>query len=352
MRVLFFTPQFLPHIGGVERHVWHVSRELIARGHKVSIITPCFPGSPEHEAIDGIDVHRIPSSITGGWSGTLSSLPKAWSAIARHRALIRGCDVIHGHDYTVLLWVMPMLPILGRRNVFITFHGAEGEVIPRYARPARKLEEAFTKGSICIGNYLSKWYGTRCGEVTYCGVDPRPSSQVPREKAALFVGRIARDQPILEYVRVVSMLGKDHAMRLRLVVAGEGPLVDDMKALASKLEVELEYLGLQEDPLPLYEKCLVFLAGGYLSISESIASGTPSAMLASTPLRKDIFTTFPLYEHGFIVADGPEELARRIAGMLNDKEGTDEKIKGGQKILERMRWSDVADCYERLWGVK
>jgi len=39
MKVVFLSRQFFPDIGGVEKHVLEISKQLIARGHDVTVIS-------------------------------------------------------------------------------------------------------------------------------------------------------------------------------------------------------------------------------------------------------------------------------------------------------------------------
>ena len=39
VRILFLTRSFYPSIGGVEKHILELSKVLIAKGHKISVIT-------------------------------------------------------------------------------------------------------------------------------------------------------------------------------------------------------------------------------------------------------------------------------------------------------------------------
>lgn len=35
----FFSAQYLPHMGGVENYTYHLAKELVRRGNKVTIVT-------------------------------------------------------------------------------------------------------------------------------------------------------------------------------------------------------------------------------------------------------------------------------------------------------------------------
>jgi glycosyltransferase involved in cell wall biosynthesis len=59
VRVLSVSDFYPPIIGGMERHVQSLSRELVRRGHSVAVATLAIPGSPSEEIDEGVRVHRI-----------------------------------------------------------------------------------------------------------------------------------------------------------------------------------------------------------------------------------------------------------------------------------------------------
>jgi len=107
MRVLMATQFFLPVVGGEERMVDTLSRELVARGHRVAVVTttPPAPGVPD----GGVRVHRIRTTV--GRAAPLHSepgrrhLPPAPDpeAVLRLRRVIREerPDVVHAHNWLV-----------------------------------------------------------------------------------------------------------------------------------------------------------------------------------------------------------------------------------------------------------
>ena len=61
MKILFLTKFFYPHIGGAEKHVLMISRELVKRNHQVTIATQKYdPKLKSFELIQGIKVVRLP----------------------------------------------------------------------------------------------------------------------------------------------------------------------------------------------------------------------------------------------------------------------------------------------------
>jgi len=100
MHILQVTPRFPPAIGGMEEHVYHISRELTRRGHSVTVITSTEADGRAHpsekENVDGIRVYRSPMFMS-------TALRELWfmPKIPRILEQLRG-DVVHAHGYRCL----------------------------------------------------------------------------------------------------------------------------------------------------------------------------------------------------------------------------------------------------------
>jgi glycosyltransferase involved in cell wall biosynthesis len=67
MRILMLSDFYSPLIGGTERHVQMLARELVKRGYHVSVATSMHKGSPAIEEDEGVKVYRI-----AGWNRALA----------------------------------------------------------------------------------------------------------------------------------------------------------------------------------------------------------------------------------------------------------------------------------------
>jgi len=117
MHILQMAPYFLPYLGGQERYVYYLSRELVRKGHKVTVLTSNVPKAPKQEQIDGIRVIRhtciarpLRNAITPG--------------LVIPRGYLRKFDIIHTHNEhsfasNVSLWVK----YVSRKPLAITCHG-------------------------------------------------------------------------------------------------------------------------------------------------------------------------------------------------------------------------------------
>ena len=88
-RVLFLTPSFSPHIGGVEKHVYMLSQEFIQRGYEVHVLTVSKSGARE-ENLNGIHVHRFSCD-------PINKL-QVWKHMFLHLKLFLSSNSIHAHD--------------------------------------------------------------------------------------------------------------------------------------------------------------------------------------------------------------------------------------------------------------
>jgi glycosyltransferase involved in cell wall biosynthesis len=107
VHILQVSDFYRPVIGGLERHVETLSRELIRLGHTVTVVTLQTGDQLAEETLDGVHVLRI-----RGWSGRLTALhadaarpfhptvpdPGALAALRRVVARERP-DVVHTHSW-------------------------------------------------------------------------------------------------------------------------------------------------------------------------------------------------------------------------------------------------------------
>ncbi len=116
-RILFVTPRYLPSVGGVQNHVYQVSRRLARSGIDVTVLTT-NPGKrlPAEEIMDDVRIRRVP----------------AWPANADYYfapqmyPIIRNgsWDIIHVQSYHT--FVAPLAMWAARRSgmpYVTTFHG-------------------------------------------------------------------------------------------------------------------------------------------------------------------------------------------------------------------------------------
>ena len=86
----FFSALYVPHPGGVERYTYNLAKELIQRGHRVTVVTCNTEGTEAHfVSEEGISVYALPCFPLMG--GRLP-LPKVNGAFRKWMKALYACD--------------------------------------------------------------------------------------------------------------------------------------------------------------------------------------------------------------------------------------------------------------------
>jgi glycosyltransferase involved in cell wall biosynthesis len=100
LRVLMTCYEFPPLGGGGSRVVNGLTRELVAMGHHVDLVTMGFRGLPRFEVIAGVNVHRVPClrfRLAVCSPPELLSYLLGASSVVRRLAREARPDIIHSH---------------------------------------------------------------------------------------------------------------------------------------------------------------------------------------------------------------------------------------------------------------
>ena len=93
MRIALVSHRILPHRGGIETHVHHLSRELVGLGHQVTIFTQHLESTRTWSTSDGVEVFACRIRI--GNDG-YPFAPGLWTQLMQHTSQF---DVVHAHNY-------------------------------------------------------------------------------------------------------------------------------------------------------------------------------------------------------------------------------------------------------------
>jgi len=339
-----FAPLFYPHIGGVEKHVKRLSEELIKKGHKVTIVSIKHDQSlPDTEELNKIKLYRFPKI----------RLPKVWVWIYNHRNLVKDIDVIHCHDVSTFYWYLPFRFLYPSKPVFITFHGHEGILpIPEKIIFIRKVAEFLTRGNICIGDFIPKWYGTKATLVSYGGVDIPPIVSNTNYEGAVFIGRLENDTGIMTYINALKILKRKYGIYLEVDICASGSLRETIENIIKKNKLNIKLHGFVENPLVYLNKSKFAFVSGYLAILEAMINKKLIFAIYENDLKKDYLTLMPNSKSMMLITSSAEELAEKVVYYLKNPEEAGDKIKNAYNFAKEQTWEKVADMYLELWGMK
>jgi len=245
-RLLMVTPQYFPHSGGVESHVFQVSRRLTRGGVDLTVLTADSTRSlPRSEQLDGVDVRRVPA-----WPANRDY----YFAPDIYRVVRNGnWDLVHIQSYHTLVAPMAMLAAVRARIPFVvTFHGGgHSSRLRQTLRPIQRalLRPLLTRAErlVAVATFEIDLFGKALGIPSDrfvvipngCDLPPaRPSTVLQKRDGTLIasVGRLERYKGHHRLIAALPYILKEKPAA-RLWVAGAGPYEADLRRLADRLGV-------------------------------------------------------------------------------------------------------------------
>jgi len=363
MTILFFSRLFYPHIGGVEKHVLEISKILIQKGHQVVVFTEQYDSKLKlQERIEGIDTYRIPVG-TNAWFKKF----QIWFWLWHNRKLIKKADLVHAHD--VFFWYLPFRFLYPKKPVYTTFHGYEDYPLKSRWVFARRIWEKLSYGTICVGEFMKKWYGTKPTFVTYGGINigkirnsnieirnkfkiqnsrQRRGSPKAAKFKILFIGRLDEQTGIMDYLKAVKIL-KDKGYKTRLDVLGDGIQRNEAKKFCVEFNLDVKFHGFLSNINDFLVKSNFVFVSRYLGILETMAAKKLVFSLYNNDIKRNYLEMSPFAEL-VVIANSAEEIYSKVVYYL--KNPNEEKIivDKAYNWVKDQTWDRVFETYIRLWN--
>jgi len=356
MKVLFLTRLYYPHIGGVEKHVFEISKRLVAIGHDVTIVTEELGGEYHIFAKTSgkettIKVIRIPVG-KDNWFKKF----RIWKWFFQNQDILKNADIIHCHD--VFFWYLPFRFLYPFKKVYTTFHGYETIFPPKKsAIRIRRISDKLSLGTICVGDYIKKWYGTKPDYIIYGGISEIKKENVvvkqilsqlakvlkkDEKLKIIFIGRIDEDNGISIYLRTLDKL-RENSIPFKLNFFGDGSLKNNAKKYGI-------VHGFIDDIFLQIKKSDIVFASSYLSILESLAQKKLVFSVHTNELKKDYLEMSP-FSKNIICVNSPEDLYENIKKYSDNPEKKNEMVEKGYDWVKDQTWDNVTNIYLTLWKV-
>lgn len=357
MNCLYFPPE----VGGLESHVYTLSRELVRRGHAVTMITSrSRPGLAARERVDGIDVERawMPSRTPAGWMAhALASAPRHW----RHAG---SADIFHAQTFAM---APPTWPSRWRyrRPLVLTLHTSH--FLMRARRPLwrpilRRIiasADALLAASHEILDVALDLHPHPRAEALLNAVDtevfrPAPAASAAAGRRRLLVPRRLFAKNGVEYF-VRALPGIVRAVDAEAVVVGDGPERARLEALAGELGVadRIRFPGPRPhaqmpETLRAAELVVVpsLMEASSVAALEAMACGVPVAASRVGGLPEIVDESVGAL---FEPAD-PESLAATVVRLLSDGEGLRRRGEAARRrVAERFSLARLVDRHLEIY---
>jgi glycosyltransferase involved in cell wall biosynthesis len=356
MKVALISSSFLPELGRLERRVDQLARGLARRGADVEILTQ-GPAESTVEYYERVTVRRFPTAV-----GPLrfAVAPKLWE---RLRLTSAGFDVIDVHTRHPSL-ALAVARSRARRLVFTP--GAPMEVFLGW--PYTRATRAFIAGASQIVCHTEIQRDLLCEalpraaqrtQVIPDGVDIEAMSAArpfaTPGPVVLAVDRLDRPGGVGRAIAAMPSLDAD----IRLVVVGDGPARDRLRAFAGDLRVSsrVRFVGAVPDAI-LYRwlrtaRVVVALAGERGSesqVAEARAAGA-SVVASDLPSHRQAAER---PGGGHVIFVTPNGSPLDVADAINEAAGVSVLPRARTLSLSAPSWDSVVDStwmlYEKLFG--
>ncbi len=350
MNILMHCIYFPPEVGGLESHVFNLCRGLVARGHRVDVVTSrSRPDLPHRQLMGDIHVRRtwLPARNPGGWFlHSMCSTPRTTRASAE-------VDVVHAQAVASI----PPAWIAGRlraRPLITTLHTSHflrlaGKVHwrPGLRTLLRASDHTFAT-SVEIADVADGLLPGLSTEPVTNGVDTsvfrRCAPSLPPVSGPLLVvpRRLFPKNGVRFFVQAMPEIAAA-VPGVEAILVGDGPEREELEGLSAQLGLadRVRFLGARpnaEMPAILSSAAVAVVP----SLMEATSIAALEAMACALPVAASRVGGLPeivdesvgtLFEPG-----NPADLARRVVALLRRTNLQE----AGRRARERVatRWSN------------
>ena len=378
MTVAFFASAFHPHVGGVEECCRQLAHEYRARGVKVIVLTNRWPRSlPEEQTFEGIPVYSLAMRVAGpSLKSKLTALGTAYLVRRRVAAILRRHRVTMLHVHCVSLnavYAMAAQRELGLPLV-VTLHGElnmdAGGLFQRERWAQRALRDSLRTAdyvTACSEQTLAEveaWFGESLrakAQPVHNGITVPETLVFPYPHAnpyILAIGRQVSQKGFDVLLHAIAKLAGMNLPKFDLILAGDGPEHQALRALAAELGIEkrVHFPGRVEhgEALALFDGCLFFVLP---SRHEPFGLVNLEAMLAEKAVIASHVGGVPEIvqdkQSGLLVPpEDPDALASAIAQLITNAPLRRRLGAAGRERAKDFTWARAVDryfnVYERL----
>ncbi|MCP1101370.1 glycosyltransferase involved in cell wall biosynthesis [Aequitasia blattaphilus] len=364
MTYCIFAAQFLPHMGGVERYVYNLSKKLIENGERVIVVTSHMDENlPYQENMEGIVVYRIPSipainerfPIPKNWKKVMNRLDKEkidFIVVNARFYLLSILGLRYGKKRKIPQIVIEhgsghlsvhhsVLDSIG--GFYEHFHTA---IVKRYCKDFYGVSEACNEW---LDHFRIKGKGTIYNSISLEELEeskvlsPHYRKELKIDassKVVIFTGRLLKEKGILQLVESIIQLKKD-GYDVHLLIAGTGDLEEEIRKIKNENIHLLGYLS--------HEEVLCMLREGNIYCLPSDSEGFSSGVLEASACDCYIITTrrggskelISSPEYGMILEDNKQEsVYNGLRYILDHPEEEKSAIgKAHKRVLNEFTWN-------------
>lgn len=370
MKFIFFSAQYLPTVGGLERYTNSLAKQLIALGHSVLIVTSCLDGLASEEIDEnGIQIYRLPVK----WF-----MNKRFPVIIPNALFRELKSKIKDEkpDFAVIQTRFYINSIFGARfckryNIpfIVVEHGSAhlinggifGFLGNVYEHLVFAIIKHYTSNIYAVSKISGEWlehFNAKTDKLLYNGVDPQALFQLAQgantdfitshlhcenPQIICFVGRLVPEKGVIPLAKAFQSVLKDFP-NTYLFMAGDGELFK-----------ELQNLNLQNLVLTgnlSYPESLALIQRSDIFCLPTFSEGFSTSVLEAAALKTLIITTptggspeiILTHDHGILLNSmEQEDIKTSLSIALSCEDFRKRATENAYKVLEEnFTWDRIA----------
>ncbi len=374
MKFCLFCANYLPNLGGVERYVYNLSKQLINLGHDVTIVTSNVFDLASYEVDEnGIEIFRMPcrNFMKGRYpilkkNDEFKKLDKQLSE--KHFDLV----VINARFYVHSLYAADFAKKNNTKCITIE-HGSthlsvDNKILDFFVAQVEHfvtiLLKKKCKDYYAVSNAAGEWsghFGIKSKGTLYNAIDIESVSEAASKRVCdyrkeynipenatvvTFTGRLLKIKGVYELLEAFKQVNRDD---LYLFYAGDGPELDELK---SKANDKVVFLG-QID----FDHIVSLLESSDIYCLPSVSEGMSTSVLEAIATNTFVITTYnggareliTSDEYGIIMQGNSTEETKDALVKAFDKDYRQNACKNAyERLLDGFTWQKTAEKLEGL----
>ena len=373
MIIAIISDVFYPHIGGVEKRFYELSKRL-SNNHIIHVFTMQIGNTKKFEKIDNIFIHRFHRINNLYKKGHRKILPSIiFSVKLLFKLLFKKFDLIECNSTPYFpCFVAKFISLLKRAPLSITFHEAWGNywydylgIAGIFGRIIELLVGKLSKNIIAVSEFTKKELIRKIRinpkniQVIPNGINCSLINQINIEKdydKITYVGRLNPEKNVDLLIKAFYLINKKFQNK-KLYIVGDGPEFKKLKNLSENLGLinKVKFLRsfkLSDDVLKFIKSCGIFIMpsqreGQSIVCLESMASLTPVITINS---KENALTNIIKDGHtGLITAPTPELICDCALRIFNDQELYEKIQKSSYSYAINFDWNNISKKLDQYY---
>ena len=368
--ICIFSTFYIPHLGGVERYTYNLSKKLVEYGNRVVVVTANVDGISNQDKIEGIEIIRMPCYNVLNGRFPVLKYNNEHKELVRILSQMQFDFVVNSRFYSISYFGACFAKKQGLKSIVIE-HGTNHFSINNrlltffghiYEHLITALIKKYCKEYYGVSLACMKWlehFGIEARAPLYNAVDINNIKHILnnpiedyRKKFGIqeddiiiaYTGRLVVEKGILKLIDAVKQLNNS-GKKVYLLIAGEGDLYQD---ICNNTTDTILALGKLDFPyvIALLKQSDIFC------LPTDYPEGFPTSVLEAVACKCFVVTTssggskelISDRDYGIILNENTvEEIYRNLVNAIEDElYRINATEKAYQRLIENFTWDIVA----------